>query len=53
MRLMLLSERKISDAGLGTAGHLSGMRVIQEIETIPVLISASGNDIPNPSELVP
>ena len=52
MRLMLLSEEKISATGLGRIGHFSGMRVFQEVEAIPVLISASGKDIPNPPEPV-
>ena len=31
-------------------GHFSGLRVIQDVEAIPILISASEKDIPNPQE---
>ena len=33
--------------------HLSGFAVLQEVEAIPVLISALGNYILNPDALVP
>ena len=34
MRLMLLSERKISAADLGRAGHFSGIAVFRELESL-------------------
>jgi hypothetical protein len=48
---MLMSEGKIAPANLVYAGHFSGMRVFQDVGAIPVLISASGKDSPNPQEL--
>ena len=34
MRLMLLSEEKISATGLGRIGHFSGIAVLEELETV-------------------
>ena len=46
-----MEEGKISATDSGKAGQMEAKRVFQDVETIPVLISASEKDIPNPQGL--
>ena len=48
-----MMEFEFLDADSRIASHFSGMGVLQEVEAIPVLISALGNDILNLEALVP
>ena len=49
--IVRMEEGKISATDSGKAGQMEAKRVFQDVETIPVLISASEKDIPNPQGL--
>jgi hypothetical protein len=53
MRLMLLSEEKISATGLGRIGHFSGMGVLQYLGLYPVQLDGSGITFINRAEPFP
>ena len=48
---MQMAEGKIFSVDLDKLSQMEGRRVFQDVEAIPVLISASEKDIPNPQGL--